>query len=391
MKRRDFLRDTLLAAGVMLVPQNVPARVSAKPKKIVIIGGGLSGLVAAFELKKLGHQVTILEAQGRGGGRVHTFRGFAEGHWADAGAARIPKDHDITHRYVREFGLPLIPFYPTTNKFTRFRNGQPERVDWDKFAEATSMVMGIEQPDHWQKIKGGNDLLPAAFIERLRDSIQYNSPVVRIEQNAAGVTVKVDEKGKLRSLSSDLLIAAIPLTMLRNIEITPAFSDRKGSLIRTAEYDSASRVFLQTRDRFWLKQGMNGFAFGEKFDEVWDSTFGQDGTQGIIQSYSRSLVSSMLTKMPETERIESTLLSTEKLFPGLRSSFDKGVTKCWSEDPWVKGAWAHLTPDQKSSAMETEGRIVFAGEHLSDAPSWMQGALQSGLRAVDQVNQLQRA
>src|SRR5829696_288437 len=73
----------------------------------------MAGLVAAYELSKLGHDVTVLEARTRPGGRVHTLRDpFPEGLYAEAGAARIPNHHNFTLRYVELFGLQLDPFQP---------------------------------------------------------------------------------------------------------------------------------------------------------------------------------------------------------------------------------------------------------------------------------------
>ena len=51
-----------------------------KPKKVVIVGAGLAGLAAGYELKRAGHNPVILEAQQRVGGRVYTLRDpFTEG------------------------------------------------------------------------------------------------------------------------------------------------------------------------------------------------------------------------------------------------------------------------------------------------------------------------
>ncbi|MBI2782124.1 MAG: flavin monoamine oxidase family protein [Chloroflexi bacterium] len=79
-------------------------------KRVIIIGGGMAGLVAGYELARAGHDPLILEAQNRVGGRVYTLRTFAPGLYAEAGAMRIPRVHDLTLGYIDHFGLPLRPF-----------------------------------------------------------------------------------------------------------------------------------------------------------------------------------------------------------------------------------------------------------------------------------------
>ncbi len=79
-------------------------------KRVIVMGGGIAGLVAAFELKRQGHEPLILEAQYRVGGRVQTLRTFAPGLYGEAGAMRIPRVHDLTLAYCRLFGLAMRPF-----------------------------------------------------------------------------------------------------------------------------------------------------------------------------------------------------------------------------------------------------------------------------------------
>jgi monoamine oxidase len=94
------------------VPQMVQELRNRRPEKtatIIIVGAGLAGLTAAYELQKLGFELVVLEADpAHIGGRVRTLR-FGE-HYGEAGAMRIPADHDLTRFYVHEFDLTLRRF-----------------------------------------------------------------------------------------------------------------------------------------------------------------------------------------------------------------------------------------------------------------------------------------
>ncbi|TGB05151.1 flavin monoamine oxidase family protein [Halobacillus salinus] len=93
------------------------------PKKLIIIGAGMAGLVAGSLLKKAGHQVTILEGNSRLGGRVFTVRQpFTQGNYLDVGAMRIPGNHLLTHTYIKQFDLPINKFLNSSSKDLIFVN-----------------------------------------------------------------------------------------------------------------------------------------------------------------------------------------------------------------------------------------------------------------------------
>jgi monoamine oxidase len=111
INRRDFLRQSLIsAAGLSLVGANGLTAAAIQPvsKKVVIIGAGLAGLAAAYELSQAGHDVSVLEARTRPGGRVYTMRGqFADGLFAEAGATNVFDVHRWTIKYAGLFGVAL--------------------------------------------------------------------------------------------------------------------------------------------------------------------------------------------------------------------------------------------------------------------------------------------
>ena len=121
MDRREFLGASagaialaLAARHAVAAPVAVPPPIragSARPH-VLVLGAGLAGLSAAYELSRSGHRVTVLEAAGVPGGRVRSWHGFADGLYGEAGAARIPPAHTLTLGYARAFGLALQPFYP---------------------------------------------------------------------------------------------------------------------------------------------------------------------------------------------------------------------------------------------------------------------------------------
>jgi monoamine oxidase len=120
LDRRAFLQF-VAAAGALAAVGHAPhpaAAAGGGGRRVVVLGAGLAGLGAAYNLMRGGYEVTVLEAQDRPGGRVLTVRdGFRRGGHAEMGAIRIPESHEHTLKYVREFGLELTPYDTGTRAF----------------------------------------------------------------------------------------------------------------------------------------------------------------------------------------------------------------------------------------------------------------------------------
>ncbi len=115
MNRRDFIRKSaatvaalsaarVSAAGVL----NWGPTADTTGRRVVILGAGLAGLSAGYELINSGFAVTILEGRTRPGGRVYTLRDpFADGLHAEAGAVFSPANHEHTMQFAKLCNMNL--------------------------------------------------------------------------------------------------------------------------------------------------------------------------------------------------------------------------------------------------------------------------------------------
>ncbi len=117
--------SALLSPSVLAAEQAESAPTPRRAKKVIVAGGGIGGLCAAYELMKLGHDVTVLEASGRPGGHVRTIHDpLPDGLYADLGAEQCTKPgYELYRQYAQEFGLELLP-YPRRDGEARYLEGK---------------------------------------------------------------------------------------------------------------------------------------------------------------------------------------------------------------------------------------------------------------------------
>ena len=164
---------------------------SCRGIKVGIIGGGLAGLASAFELRKLGFDITIFEEQeNRIGGRVYThYFDKEKKFYGEFGAMRIPASHETTWHYINTFGLKTRPFIQNNeNTFIYIRNkrarndSQGKSVMENIYPEFN--LTRVERDTPWQKLIGDalasnlSKINPEIRKELLQVKNEY-SPVIQ--------------------------------------------------------------------------------------------------------------------------------------------------------------------------------------------------------------------
>ena len=126
-----------------------PIRLEGDPRgaSVLVLGAGLAGMTAAYELRRAGYRVEVLEYNARPGGRNWTLRGgdeyvelggarqvcrFDDGHYLNPGPWRIPHHHYALLDYCRRFGVALEPFVQLNHNAYLHKpgafGGKPQRV-----------------------------------------------------------------------------------------------------------------------------------------------------------------------------------------------------------------------------------------------------------------------
>ncbi len=235
--RREFVRRLLALAGAGAAASALPALAAVPergpPLEFVIVGAGLAGLVAAYELEQRGHRVTLLEADARHiGGRTRTLR-FADGRHGEAGAMRIPKGHALTRRYIAQFGLPLRPFVSSNDQAYFHVRGERCRIAdvkklYPRFALTASEHATASPDEFWTAAVGSvAQRLSEAERQELRADTLTSASVRALDQQslqqlceAAGLSQEAIELLAVTSGQETLLPTAAPETLREELDAT---------------------------------------------------------------------------------------------------------------------------------------------------------------------------
>jgi monoamine oxidase len=263
----------------------------------------------------------------------------------------------------------------------------------------------------FDEIVGGTDTLASAFAAKLKSRPRLGCEVMRLTRSAdgrrAGAIYRVN--GEERRVDGDYLLCTLPCPVLSRLRVEPEFSGEKWRAIRQLAYDSSTKVLAVANRRFWETD--DGIYGGGTFTDLPIATayYPSDNADAkdprvsrapglLLASYSWGQVARRLASLPHRERTAKALESLARVHPQLATPGSVRETASWSWDnhPYSSGAFAWFNAGQHTSLyrylLAPEGRIHFAGEHASLTHTWMQGALESGLRATrEMLEDAQRA
>jgi monoamine oxidase len=405
--------------------------------KLIVVGAGLSGLVAATEIQAAGHDVIVLEARDRVGGRVFTLReGFAGGQFADIGAEIIYHgqqnitDLCATHgvELSEEFSLgtevPNLIFggerldraaaseivdelraaikrtrpsdYESVAQWLRRARvsqqaelllaaiAQSTPAAPLRIADAQELNVDLSWGEAYRKIKGGNDTLPRTMARKV--DVRLQRPVRVVGWGTGGVIVESEHE----TFRADRVVVTVPGPLVSELAFEPALPADKVRALLQLRYGNATRLVVQYAERDLVKRAIGSGCFTDRMPGfIMEQTVHQGGEHIIVAGLAAGDVEpSGLTDDEILDSVDATMSSV--VGRPIKRVF--GFVKDWTHDPWTRAVVRAPIGDQRDTvlpliAAPLDGRVFFAGEHTDNrvGPGGMEGAIKSGYRVAREV------
>ena len=272
----------------------------------------------------------------------------------------------------------------------------------------------INSDNTYWEITGGTDNLIRAFIEPLQAAgvqVFFNQRLTRVDWDASGngqvklsfqpgdadwdggvgLGAELAGDGFQAQVTADQTILTIATPAMRVVDFQPILPQQKRKMIRELYYDSAVKVLLAFKDRFW-----------ETKDNIWGGGSLTDmanrmiyypshrmGEEGgvVLAVYTWETEARGWNSLSNDERVAYALDGLAQVHgEEIRDSFMKGTSWSWDEDKWAFGEGAMFAPGQLSELQELTarpvGNIHFAGDWTTLRHAWIEGAIESGIRVA---------
>lgn len=247
--------------------------------------------------------------------------------------------------------------------------------------------------DERYKIEGGNQRLTDLLYKQVKDDVSTEHQLVKIKETRGGYSLFFNKgNGATTTVNADIVVSAIPFTLLRDVELDVDLPGWKKNAIKNLGYGTNSKLLLGFNKRVWRNYDHSGNVYTDKAIQTgWDNSWAQPGKSGgytVFQGGNKGLTLGLGTPESQAPKFIEQL---NQMWPGSRSAYNGNVKRMhWPTYPYTRGSYACYKVGQYTTIRGAEikpvGNLLFAGEHCSaDYQGFMNGAAETGRFAAEKI------
>ena len=260
--------------------------------------------------------------------------------------------------------------------------------------QVLSSVAEYDQQRTMLQPVGGMDQIAMGFGRAAGHLVRFGTTVKKVEQSPTGVTVSyVDKAGAPGTISADYCICTIPISVAKNIDMQLAPATK--AAMTKVSYAPVNKIGLQMKRRFWEEDhwiyGGHIYTDDPAISTISLPSTGWQSQKGVLLGYySFGAPAVRLSALKPAERAAYAVSVGQKVFPQYAECFETAFSKSWHLDEHNLGAWAEWSDESRATAYpvlcQPDGRIYFAGEHLSYLGGWQAGAIESAWQQIGKLH-----
>lgn len=350
---------------------------------LIIIGAGLSGLHAAWQLQQQNTDVLVLEARDRAGGRILSI-GVDEqaGSRVDLGPAWVwPSFQPRLRQLINDLDLTL---------FKQYTQGD---LLYEIDAHTLQRHPGPSSHNQSYRLVGGAQSLTDALLSRLTDTtVSFNSCVTSIDIDSDQLTLQTLSEDKPRTFCADRIILALPPRVCHNmITFNPPLDiqDQQAWQNTPTWMAAHSKAVFVYQQPFWREQGLSGEVFSRygPLTEIYDASPANESCYALTSFV--GLTAPQRQQLSDEQLQTAYLAQLERLFGEKSQQVTDILTQDWSQQSLttvtadLQGPAHHPQYPHNRPRSYYQDRVFLAGtEAATEQGGYLEGALESAEDAI---------
>lgn len=342
---------------------------------VLIIGGGLSGLLTGYFLKKEGLPFQILEARDRVGGRIHTVKG-THNTPVEMGATWFTNQHKHLIGLLNELKLDYFDQHMDSSVLFQSSNTSPVQ----------SIKIPDQPPSH--RIAGGTSQLIDTLLQKLnKNHILLNQPVKSIKYTGNSIQVIAEDVFE----GHQLVMSIPPKLWSKKIDFEPRLPQQLIDIAQQTHtwMEDSIKVALTYRHPFWEEENLSGTFYSHTgpISELYDHCNHQRSKYALC-----GFINSSFKSLSYTDRREIVIEQIKEVFGKQALEFIDYEECVWSREEYTFQASDELAyPHQNNgdpifnNSFFDQKLFISSSESAAEFPGYMEGAVYAAETVAQKI------